>query len=117
MKLLAVFILGALFNALAAFFSKIGFSRIFDSNFVLQSVSLESLKFISGGLFCFTASFIFYGLALSRVNLGIAQPIFTCLTMAMVLLLSTIILKESIHALHALGLTFMLVGVVLVSQT
>lgn len=117
MKLLAVFILGAFFNALAAYFSKIGFSRIFDSNFVLQAISLESFKFIAGGLFCFTASFIFYGLALSRANLSVAQPVFTCLTMAMVLLLSNIILKESMHALHALGLTFMLVGVALVSQT
>lgn len=71
---------------------------------------------LMGGLICYGLAFGFYAWALARLPLGVAHPVMTAGTIAVVALVSVLGLREGVSATWWLGIGLILAGVVLVSQ-
>ncbi len=110
------FILGAFFNALAAYLIKISFHNaqsIFD--IVLKGPSKE-LGLIILALSSFFCAFIFYGLVLSKTNLSIAQPVFNALSILFVVIISILLLNEPFSFKYLIGIVLIIIGIYFLSQ-
>lgn len=111
------FVLGAFFNALAAFLLKQAFSSTSPrSNQELGGPAFD-LVGVALALGCFFASFIFYGLVLSKTNLSIAQPVFTALSMLCIICISVFLLDETLSPRYFVGMILIIVGIFVVSTT
>lgn len=111
------FILGAFFNALAAYLIKISFHNgqsIFD--IILKGPSKE-LGLMLLALTSFFSAFIFYGLVLSKTNLNIAQPVFNALSMLFVIVISILLLNEPFSFKYFIGIVLVIIGIFFLSQS
>jgi len=72
----------------------------------------SELAFVVWSLFV-GAAFVFYAIALQRLQLNIAHPI---LTTGSVALFSWFIFQEEFHLTTVVGIAFVLVGVALISS-
>lgn len=117
MATLIYFILGAVFNALAAFLIKLSFSNINSLHEIFSSETDKEILFMLLGILSFFSAFIFYGMVLSKINLSIGQPIFTSLSMIFVILLSVIFLNEPFTLKYAIGILTIIIGIVIISHS
>jgi multidrug transporter EmrE-like cation transporter len=76
-----------------------------------------SRPWVLGGLALHGASFFLYVYILSRLQLNILYPIATGATIALIVVASTILFKESINGAQVLGIGAILVGISLVYVT
>lgn len=67
------------------------------------------------GLALYGAAFLLYAAALAKFPLNVAHPVLTSGAVAMVALLSVVMFKEQIYWTTALGIFFVIIGVVLIS--
>ncbi len=67
-----------------------------------------------GGLASFAAALVFYTYVLSKMNLSVAYPVFTSVGFAIVILVSALMLKESITWWQVAGFVLIIAGVWLV---
>ena len=114
--ILVYFILGALFNSIAAYLIKISFTNIDSINQLFIKGFNEELRLALFGLFNFFLAFTFYGIVLSKVNLSVGQPIFTALSMMFVVLISIFYLNEPFSFKYFVGLVLITIGITIVSQ-
>ena len=113
---LIYFILGALFNSIAAYLVKLSFTNIESLNQILINGFNDDIKLALFGLFNFLLAFTFYGLVLSKVDLSVGQPIFTALSMIFVVLISIFVLNEPFSIKYFIGLLLIIIGITIVSQ-
>jgi len=111
------FIIGAFFNALAAYLIKISFSNIDSLSIIISKGLIKESVLILLALASFFSAFIFYGLVLSKTNLNIAQPVFTALSMIFVIIISVFFLNEPFSLLYFIGLFLIIIGIFIVSQS
>ena len=76
-----------------------------------------SRPWVIGGLALHGASFFLYVYILSRLQLNILYPIATGATIALIVLASTLLFKESINLTQVAGIAAILVGISLVYAT
>lgn len=67
------------------------------------------------GLVLYGAAFLLYAAALAKFPLNVAHPVLTTGAVAMVALLSVVMFKEQLYWTTALGIFFVIIGVVLIS--
>jgi small multidrug resistance pump len=67
------------------------------------------------GLFLYGATFLLYAAALARFPLSVAHPILTSGAVAAVAVCSVVLLGEPFHWVKAVGVLFVILGVVLIS--
>ena len=67
------------------------------------------------GLALYGAAFLLYAAALAKFPLNVAHPVLTTGAVAMVALLSVVMFKEQLYWTTALGIFFVIIGVVLIS--
>lgn len=82
-----------------------------QSSFFTLSLSYSTLI----GLILYIFSFLLWMIIIQRFNLSYIQPIATGLSYVLIILVSVLILKESISAIQWVGLIFVLIGVVLMN--
>ena len=111
------FIIGAFFNALAAYLIKISFSNINSLFDIISKGLAKEFVLILLALVSFFSAFIFYGLVLSKTNLSIAQPIFTALSMLFVIIISVFFLNEPFSFKYFIGIFLIIIGIYIVSQS
>ncbi len=68
------------------------------------------------GIFCFVLSLILYFYILSKINLSIAYPILTSGSIILVTVVSYCFFNESINLKQVIGLFFLLIAILLISQ-
>lgn len=113
MKWLILF-LGISSNALASVLIKLAVTEPRKFPTLLHPLSLFSNWPFWMGLFLYGVAFILYAAALERLPLNIAHPILTTGAVIMVMLLSTLILKEPIYWTTIFGVLLVIAGVVLI---
>lgn len=103
-----ILFISALLNAVASLFLK----------FVTAGgplISLATLKnpYLYAALVLFGLNIVGYGLFLQRTTLAIGYPVYVGVTLAIVLGLSFLVLKETITPVQVFGIVLILGGVVL----
>ena len=73
-------------------------------------------KFFWLGLICFGLTFVFWLLGIKKLPLSTAYPA-TALSIILVVLMSKITLNESISKLHFWGISFVVLGVLLIAYS
>lgn len=82
----------------------------------VQSLCGLKISWLSvGGLLCYGVSFITYLVLVSKSELSFLYPLITGISSILILAVSAIVLRESIHPLNWLGVGVILVGIFLVS--
>lgn len=83
----------------------------FSQGLINIKVSFMSLT----GLVCYVCSFIMYLILVSKYNLSYIVPVSTGIMQVIMLIAAALIFKESITALHIVGVITILVGVFLIN--
>lgn len=83
----------------------------FNRGLVNIKVSLMSLA----GLVCYVCSFIIYLAMISKYNLSYIVPVTTGIMQVIMLIAAVAIFKETITALHVIGVIVILAGVFLIN--
>ncbi|MBT6068510.1 EamA family transporter [Candidatus Peregrinibacteria bacterium] len=111
-----LFLITALvFNAAANILMKIGSGNLsYLTEYGLIKGLMKNYILVIG-LGLFAVNVVFYTMALSKINLSIAYPIMTAGGIFIIVLISTLFLKESLSAGQMIGLLFLLVGIILVT--
>ena len=110
-----ILILGVSSNAFASVLIKIAITPPFKfPNIKAPLEALQNWPFWLG-LFCYGAAFLFYAAALERLPLNVAHPILTSGTVASVAIVSVLLFNEPFNWVMALGVTFVISGVMLIS--
>lgn len=107
MKYLLFLILSIILNASSYIFYK--YSSINSTNRLL-SYSLLALGLALGAVNAF-----FYTKSLKGINLNIAYPIFSALSIILISIFSISIFKESLSAQKIIGIVIIIIGVVIIS--
>jgi multidrug transporter EmrE-like cation transporter len=71
---------------------------------------------VIGGIICFALALVAYGYVLSKVNLSIAYPLMTSIGFVIVIVASSLFLKESISSIQIFGFFLILSGVWVVAK-
>lgn len=103
------FLLGISFNAIASFILKI----LGDQHSALASIETLKNPLLYLALFLFGMNVVFYALFLQKVNLAVGYPAFVGGTFLIVLLLSFLILKETLSLQQIFGIALILCGIAL----
>ena len=88
-----------------------------NSNLQIQLFGFSinySIKMIFG-MMCYGVSFVLWMLIVSKSNLTIAMPLSVALVNTLVIIESCLLLKEKISVTQAIGILFIIVGVVIIS--
>lgn len=103
-------------NAAGTILIKLGSSKISAINFSLASIgNILSSWHILLGIALYAASFPAYSYILQKLNVSVAFPVFTSISFAAVILISSLFLKESLTVLQFFGLILVIGGIVLLS--
>jgi multidrug transporter EmrE-like cation transporter len=103
------FLVGIAFNGFASFVLKL----LGDQNGNLASIETLKNPLLYLALFLFGMNVVFYALFLQKVNLAVGYPAFVGGTFAIVLLLSFLILKETLTFPQILGITLIFTGILI----
>ena len=68
-----------------------------------------------GGLICYGVSFLTYLILISKSELSLVYPVATGVSCILILLVSTIILRENVHPLNWVGAAIIIIGMILVN--
>lgn len=117
MRIMALFLLNIIFNALANFLMKLGMMRaktvkLNQLNDIIQKLLLNPLLVL--GCVCFGLSLVFYSLILRNMNLNIAYPIIVSGSVLLVTVISSLFLLEPLHLVNIFGVALILIGIFLV---
>lgn len=99
-------------NATANILLKIGAERFTAPTWSLDFVLQNWLLIL--GLMCFGLNVVFYAYALSRLPLSVAYPVMAVGGMAIIILASTLYLRESISLVQSIGFALVMVGIFLI---
>ncbi len=112
----SLLLLSVLISSAGQFFLKLGaikLGRVHAGNAVNHILSIISTPELLIGLSCYAIGAIAYILLLTRVNLSVAGPAIS-IGYIFSVLLGYWVLKESIPPIRLLGLSFIVLGVILV---
>lgn len=116
MQLVLIFAVAVAANAIGTILIKVGSSKIDGISLSPQSVwSIVSNFYIMSGVGLYAASFPAYSYILQKLNVSVAFPMFTSISFAAVILISSLFLKESLTVLQFFGLILVVGGIVLLS--
>jgi drug/metabolite transporter (DMT)-like permease len=119
--LIALILLSVTIAAVAQITLKHGMNQVFDATGAvrLEGASIRAVATTPAvwlGLFLFGLSAVVWLAVLSRTSLSFAYP-FASLTYVLILLADRFVLDEPVPGLRYAGVAFIIVGIVLVSQT
>jgi small multidrug resistance pump len=114
MKWLIV-VLGIACNASASVFVKLALLPPRRPLSVTDVTSIVTNGALIAGIVLYGLAFVLYAAALTKLPLNVAQPVTTAGAIASVALLSVAIFRESFPWTAALGIVFVIAGVVLIS--
>ncbi len=109
--------LGIVFNAGANILMKVAMTRIGtleDLGFGSYVKGMLSSGWLWSGLASFALALVCYTYVLSRLNLSVAYPVFTSVGFAIVILVSALMLNETITWWQVVGFVLIIAGVWLV---
>lgn len=109
--------LGIVFNAGANILMKVAMTNIGtldELGLGLYVKGLFTSGWLWGGLASFGAALVFYTYVLSKINLSVAYPVFTSVGFAIVILVSALMLKETVTWWQVAGFVLIIAGVWLV---
>ncbi|MCX7020904.1 MAG: SMR family transporter [bacterium] len=109
--------LGIVFNAGANILMKVamrGIGTLDSLGLGPYAKGMLSSGWLWGGLASFAAALVFYTYVLSKLNLSVAYPVFTSVGFAIVIVVSALMLKESITWWQVAGFVLIVAGVWLV---
>ncbi|HDR06041.1 MAG TPA: small multidrug resistance protein [Candidatus Coatesbacteria bacterium] len=114
--------LGIVFNAGANILMKVamrGVGTLDSLGFGPYVRGMLSSGWLWGGVASFVTALVFYTYVLSKMNLSVAYPVFTSVGFAIVILFSSLSLKEAVGWWQVVGFVLIIAGVwlVLVKQT
>lgn len=78
--------------------------------------TVTRLAFLAGACAVYGVGFVSYGVALQRMQMTLAYPLMTALTMVAVFFLGTAALGEQVSTSRILGMTMVVAGAALVSR-
>jgi len=108
----------AVTNALANSALKIAFSgqmNIFSGGIWKGLINIALNPWAAGGAFLFGISFLFFGTALSRVNLSLAYPFMSGTAFLLIFFTSVLFFKEQINIWSVIGVFAILSGIIIIS--
>ena len=113
--MMGIILIYVLFSVSGLLMLKIGAGR--DMRFQISQGTIDfSVNYILVlGLCCYIVSFVLSLVAMKTINLSVFYPLSTGLAYVFVCLASYLILKEAITWKQLMGMTFVLVGVVLMN--
>jgi len=109
--------LGIVFNAGANILMKVamrGIGTLDSLGFGPYVKGMLSSGWLWGGLASFAAALVFYTYVLSKMNLSVAYPVFTSVGFAIVILVSALMLRETVSWWQVAGFVLIIAGVWLV---
>lgn len=111
-----IFAIAVVANAVGTILIKVGSSKIAGISLSPQSIwSIVSNLYIMSGIGLYAASFPAYSYILQKLSVSVAFPVFTSISFAAVILISSLFLKESLTVLQFFGLILVVGGIVLLS--
>ena len=115
MQIILAFAVAVIVGSIGTILIKIGTNKMPAIGFSFQSLwQIATNIYIISGIILYVASFPAYSYILQKMNVSIAYPIFTSLSFATVILISTIFLKESLTIVQILGLLLVVGGISLI---
>ena len=109
--------LGIVFNAGANILMKVAMKNIGtldELGFGLYARGMLTSGWLWGGLASFGAALACYTYVLSKINLSVAYPVFTSVGFAIVILVSALMLRETVGWWQVVGFVLIIAGVWLV---
>lgn len=117
MSLILIFAIAIAANTAGTILIKLGSSRISAIDFSLASVlNILSNWHILSGIALYAASFPAYSYILQKLSVSVAYPVFTSISFAAVILMSSLFLKESLTILQFFGLALVVGGIILLAM-
>ena len=112
-----IFVVSIVLNAVANILMKIGALKPKESNQILDVfVNMVLNPVIIAGIICFALGLAAYNYVLIKVNLSVAYPINTSLGYILVVLVSWLVLKETITPVQIAGIGLIIAGVWMVAR-
>ena len=112
-----VFVISIVLNAVANILMKMGALKPKESNHIIDVILNMVLNpFILAGILCFALGLAAYNYVLIKINLSVAYPINTSLGYILVVLVSWLILKETITPVQVAGIGVIIAGVWMVAR-
>ena len=116
MQLILSFALAVIVGAAGTILIKIGTNKMPAIGFSLQSLwQIATNIYIILGIILYVASFPAYIFILQKLSVSIAYPVFTSLSFAAVIVLSSLFFKESLTFFQIIGLLLVVGGVALLA--
>jgi len=103
-------------NAAANILLKIGAARLAGLRGADLLNGLIADRPLQSGLALFVLNVVLYAAALARLNLSVAYPIMTAGGVLIVVTFSILYLQETVTTLQLAGLSFLVVGIILVAH-
>lgn len=114
--MILIFAAAIIANTIGTILIKLGSSKISDITFSFASLrNIISSWHILLGVAFYAASFPAYSYILQKMNVSVAYPMFTSMSFAGVILVSTLFLKEELAVMQFLGLALVIGGIVFLS--
>lgn len=112
-----VFVISIVLNAVANILMKMGALKPKESNQIIDVILNMVLNpFILAGILCFALGLAAYNYVLIKINLSVAYPINTSLGYILVVLVSWLVLKETITPVQVAGIGVIIAGVWMVAR-
>lgn len=107
--------LALVLNAIANIMMKVGAANLHYFKEVSLFEALTKNYLVGVGILLFAFNIIFYAIAISKINLSLAYPLMVGGGFIIITLASVLFLHEHVSALHIVGMTLILLGIVIVT--
>jgi len=112
-----IFVISIVLNAAANILMKVGALKPKESNQLLEVfLNMVMNPIIIAGIICFALGLAAYNYVLIKINLSVAYPINTSLGYILVILVSWLVLKETITLVQLGGIGLIIAGVWMVAR-